>query len=203
MSDTAAKIAALRASFIKSELEAPGTHARVPLGYDEVDACLHGGLRRGALHEIFAEGGHEAAATGFAAALSFRVAAEKRVLWIRQDFSAIECGELAIGTRLPSERALAEQLKISRTTVMSAYRELEARGLIHSHVGRGTFVCASAMRMPESLGRQWCLEIQSAVNACSPSNSSVMLLRIRSSSSPMSARTISQPMSCAPAARKF
>jgi 2-aminoadipate transaminase len=57
--------------------------------------------------------------------------------------NAIECGELAIGTRLPSERALAEQLKISRTTVMSAYRELEARGLIHSHVGRGTFVCAS------------------------------------------------------------
>jgi protein ImuA len=95
MSDTAAKIAALRASFVKSELEAPGTHARVPLGYDEVDACLHGGLRRGALHEIFAEGGHEAVATGFAAALSFRVAAEKRVLWIRQDFSAIEFGELA------------------------------------------------------------------------------------------------------------
>jgi 2-aminoadipate transaminase len=57
--------------------------------------------------------------------------------------TAIEDGKLAIGTRLPSERALAEQLQISRTTVMSAYRELEARGLIHSHVGRGTFVCAS------------------------------------------------------------
>jgi protein ImuA len=95
MSDTAAKIAALRASLAKAELEDPETHARVPLGYDTVDACLRNGLSRGALHEIFAEGGHEAAATGFAAALSFRVAADKRVLWIRQDFSAIEFGDLA------------------------------------------------------------------------------------------------------------
>src|SRR5262245_57663 len=62
--------------------------------------------------------------------------------------NAIESGDLAIGTRLPSERALADQLGISRTTVMSAYRELESRGLLHSHVGRGTFVCAS----PEASG---------------------------------------------------
>jgi len=62
--------------------------------------------------------------------------------------SAIESGDLAVGTRLPSERAMADQLKVSRTTVMSAYRELEARGLIHSHVGRGTYVCAS----PEGAG---------------------------------------------------
>src|SRR5437763_3912885 len=95
MSGTAAKLAALRASLAKRELEDPATHVRVPLGYDDVDAWLHGGLRRGALHEIFAEGGHEAAATGFAAALSFLVAAGRRVLWIRQDFSAIEFGDLA------------------------------------------------------------------------------------------------------------
>ena len=94
-SDTAAKIAALRASLTKAALEDPTTHARVPLGYDEVDACLHGGLRRGALHEIFAGAGHEAAATGFVAALSFRMAANKRVMWLRQDFSAIEFGDLA------------------------------------------------------------------------------------------------------------
>jgi DNA-binding transcriptional regulator YhcF (GntR family) len=56
--------------------------------------------------------------------------------------SAIERGELTIGTRLPSERALADQLNLSRATVINAYRELEARGLVHSHVGRGTFVCA-------------------------------------------------------------
>jgi len=93
MSGTAAKI--ICASLAKAELEDSETYARVPLGYGDVDAWLHGGLRRGALHEIFAEGGHEAAATGFTAALSFRVAADKRVLWIRQDFAAIECGDLA------------------------------------------------------------------------------------------------------------
>ncbi|MCA1555776.1 MAG: PLP-dependent aminotransferase family protein, partial [Acidobacteria bacterium] len=56
--------------------------------------------------------------------------------------SAIERDELTAGTRLPSERALAGQLKLSRTTVAGAYRELESRGLLRSHVGRGTFVCA-------------------------------------------------------------
>jgi 2-aminoadipate transaminase len=56
--------------------------------------------------------------------------------------SAIEREDLTAGVRLPSERALAVQLKLSRTTVVNAYRELEARGLLRSHVGRGTFVCA-------------------------------------------------------------
>ena len=55
---------------------------------------------------------------------------------------AIDDGELKDGERLPSERDLAEQLKLSRTTVVNAYRELESRGIVRSHVGRGTFVCA-------------------------------------------------------------
>ena len=57
--------------------------------------------------------------------------------------SAIASGELPSGSRVPPERALAERLKISRTTVVSAYRELEARGLLRGYVGRGTFVCAA------------------------------------------------------------
>src|SRR5262245_53130990 len=57
--------------------------------------------------------------------------------------TAIARGELPSGTRVPPERALAQQLKISRTTVVSAYRELEARGLLRGYVGRGTFVCAA------------------------------------------------------------
>lgn len=55
----------------------------------------------------------------------------------------IEAGELAIGTRLPSERKLATMIDISRTTVVHAYRELEARGYLRGYVGRGTFVCAA------------------------------------------------------------
>ena len=57
--------------------------------------------------------------------------------------TAIARGELPSGTRVPPERTLAQQLKISRTTVVSAYRELEARGLLRGYVGRGTFVCAA------------------------------------------------------------
>ena len=57
--------------------------------------------------------------------------------------SAIARGELPSGARVPPERALAQQLKISRTTVVSAYRELESRGLLRGYVGRGTFVCAA------------------------------------------------------------
>jgi DNA-binding transcriptional MocR family regulator len=61
---------------------------------------------------------------------------------------AIARGELPSGSRLPPERELASRLRISRTTVVSAYRELESRGLLRGYVGRGTFVCAS----PEPTG---------------------------------------------------
>src|ERR671926_1881669 len=57
--------------------------------------------------------------------------------------AAIARGELPSGSRLPPERELAHRLGISRTTVVSAYRELEARGLLRGYVGRGTFVCAA------------------------------------------------------------
>jgi 2-aminoadipate transaminase len=62
--------------------------------------------------------------------------------------AAIADGELRPGERLPSERDLAGRLSLSRTTVVNAYRELYARGLVRGHVGRGTIVCAE----PESDG---------------------------------------------------
>ncbi|MCS7051586.1 MAG: PLP-dependent aminotransferase family protein, partial [Thermomicrobium sp.] len=49
-------------------------------------------------------------------------------------------GELPPGTRLPPERRLAAMLGINRSTVVSAYRELAAEGLVSGHVGRGTIV---------------------------------------------------------------
>lgn len=87
----AQKIQAFRAS-----LETPvSMGGSVALGHGAADLCLKGGLRRGVLHEIFAAPGHEAAATGFAVGLSLRVSGEKHLLWIRQDFSALEFGELS------------------------------------------------------------------------------------------------------------
>lgn len=56
--------------------------------------------------------------------------------------AAIEAGQFVPGARLPSERDLASRLGISRTTVVNAFHELAARGMIRGHVGRGTYVCA-------------------------------------------------------------
>ncbi len=53
---------------------------------------------------------------------------------------AILSGELAEGVRLPTERALAHELGVNRTTVMNAYNQLASEGLIEGHVGRGTLV---------------------------------------------------------------
>ena len=55
---------------------------------------------------------------------------------------AVSRGELPAGFQLPPERDLARALRVSRATVVAAYRDLEARGLVRAYVGRGTFVCA-------------------------------------------------------------
>jgi len=49
-------------------------------------------------------------------------------------------GDLAPGTRLAPERKMAQELGVSRTTVVAAYDELLAEGLIEARVGRGTVV---------------------------------------------------------------
>lgn len=54
--------------------------------------------------------------------------------------TAIVCGHLAPGTRLPASRALADDLGVSRITVLGAYDELEADGLISGRAGAGTVV---------------------------------------------------------------
>lgn len=44
------------------------------------------------------------------------------------------------GFSLPPERKLADMLEVNRSTVIKAYQELKADGLIGSHVGKGTVV---------------------------------------------------------------
>ena len=57
---------------------------------------------------------------------------------------AIAAGELRPGARLPPQRELAPALGLSVGTVAAAYVEAERRGLVHRHVGRGTFVATAA-----------------------------------------------------------
>ena len=53
---------------------------------------------------------------------------------------ALRAGRLHVGDRLPAERELALTLGVSRTTVTGAYQELQARGILRGHVGRGTTI---------------------------------------------------------------
>lgn len=58
--------------------------------------------------------------------------------------SDIGRGALTAGTRLPTQRALAEALGVGLGTVTRAYAEAEQRGLIEAVVGRGSFVAGVA-----------------------------------------------------------
>ena len=60
---------------------------------------------------------------------------------IRQQVAAgVASGELAAGTRLPTVRALAEQLGLASNTVARAYRELEHAGVVTTRGRAGTVV---------------------------------------------------------------
>lgn len=72
----------------------------------------------------------------------------------------IENGELPPHTRLTASRILAKKLGVNRITIVNAYAELEAEGLVTSRIGSGTFVAAdqntpspSSRTTPSSLWR--------------------------------------------------
>jgi GntR family transcriptional regulator, transcriptional repressor for pyruvate dehydrogenase complex len=57
---------------------------------------------------------------------------------------------LSIGDRLPSERSMADQLGVSRTSVREAIRVLEAMGVIRTSVGSGPEAGAVVVAEPRS-----------------------------------------------------
>src|ERR1700744_6035904 len=95
MSSRSEKIEALRSTLASAGLDTLVANPPVPMGFAPADAVLKGGLQRGTLHEVYAATGSEASATAFAAGLAARVADKKKILWVRQDYSAMEYGELS------------------------------------------------------------------------------------------------------------
>jgi protein ImuA len=90
-------LASLRGSI--ERLEAHGVAYapnKVALGHADADATLQGGLARGAVHEVFAEGHQSGAATGFIAGLAGRLSSRRPLVWVRQDFTEIESGALSM-----------------------------------------------------------------------------------------------------------
>lgn len=56
---------------------------------------------------------------------------------------AIASGQLKPGQRVPSTRALAEELNVSRIPVLNAFEQLHAEGYLQTFVGAGTCVARS------------------------------------------------------------
>src|ERR1700723_4284694 len=62
--------------------------------------------------------------------------------------SMIVSRNLGAGQQIPSTRALAIELKISRIPVLTAYSQLLAEGYFEARAGAGTFVCSSLPDQP-------------------------------------------------------
>ncbi|MGX7758598.1 FadR/GntR family transcriptional regulator [Streptomyces angustmyceticus] len=57
--------------------------------------------------------------------------------------SQLTAGEWPVGSRIPTEHALAEQLQVGRNTVREAVRVLVHAGMLRSRQGEGTFVVST------------------------------------------------------------
>ena len=88
--NNSAKIAELRHSLARYGL--PPDRPPVPLGHPQADAVLGGGLRPGALHEVFAAGW---CASGFAVLLAMLAAGNKSFFWVRPDYEGLEYGAVS------------------------------------------------------------------------------------------------------------
>ena len=66
----------------------------------------------------------------------------------------IRRGELAPDAQIPSQRALAERLGVSRPSIREALQTLETLGLVRTFAGRGTFVVGPETR-PAGAPSEW------------------------------------------------
>ena len=67
--------------------------------------------------------------------------ADQTISWLR---AQITSGAWPVGSRIPTEPELVEQLKVSRNTVREAVRALANTGLLDIRQGSGTFVLATS-----------------------------------------------------------
>ncbi|AHM64020.1 GntR family transcriptional regulator [Paenibacillus polymyxa] len=66
---------------------------------------------------------------------------------LNQVRSSIAKGEIEMGSKMPSVRDLAQELRMNPNTVMRAYQELERDGLTEKRRGLGTYVTSSSERI--------------------------------------------------------
>ena len=66
---------------------------------------------------------------------------------------AVQSGELGHGDSIPSERDVAETLRVSRVTVRKAFSDLVAEGMLMQRRGSGTYVSGLVKRIEQPLSR--------------------------------------------------
>lgn len=79
---------------------------------------------------------------------------------------SITRGLLQKGSKLPSTREVSEILRISRSTVVTAYENLESEGIIESIKGKGTFVNTVAKVKEEDFDIKWDSRINTYAGTC-------------------------------------
>lgn len=67
----------------------------------------------------------------------------------------INNGTIISESKLPATRELAKQLGVSRNSVISAYENLEAEGIVYTEKGKGTFISKQKVKKADSWKLSW------------------------------------------------
>ncbi len=87
---------------------------------------------------------------------------EQIVDWIK---SRIECGDWHVGTKIPTQRQLAMQFNVNRSTIQLAIDELKADGLLESKIGSGVFVANNSWNVLLNKSQpNWQHQIESSIH---------------------------------------
>jgi DNA-binding transcriptional regulator YhcF (GntR family) len=70
---------------------------------------------------------------------------------INSIYSAISNGELKLGDKIPSLNQICAEFALSRDTVMVAFNELKAKGVIHSIPGKGYYINSTGINLDERI----------------------------------------------------
>ncbi|MEH7236863.1 PLP-dependent aminotransferase family protein [Bacillus sp. JJ1562] len=87
---------------------------------------------------------------------------EQIIDWIK---SHIESGDWTVGTKIPTQRKLATQFNVNRSTVQLALDELKAEGLLESKMGSGVFVSNNSWNiLLDRAQPNWIQHIESSIH---------------------------------------
>lgn len=70
---------------------------------------------------------------------------------INSIYHAISNGELKLGDKIPSLNQICDEFRLSRDTVMVAFNELKAKGVIHSIPGKGYYISSTEINLDERI----------------------------------------------------